>query len=208
MSNSFLDGSKETYRPNFKVAGLGPDIAANVAYKRAFQKSTFNKLLGSARLADRYINSNSYLSRGHLSPDQISSLQAGNLPPIFTSTSARNGKSSTVEIGPVWRELSEKKPNNLKTRKKLPVPKFTWKIMYNPKTQDGIVFVVVNNPFLDGIHEDDVLCTNVCEMYGWGTSSWNNIRKGYIYCCDVNDFADVVDTMPHFPVKRVLRGIS
>ncbi|XP_074033358.1 salivary endonuclease [Leptinotarsa decemlineata] len=228
--------SKTSDRPSFSVAGLGSGVAANVAYKRAFQKSTFNQLLGSARIADEYINSKSYLARGHLSPSgdflfassQSASFYYINTCPQWQSINGGNWLSvefSVRKAAEYYRHTftiitgsydvlelpdSHRHPTKifLVSGSKLPVPKFIWKIMYNEVTQEGIAFIIVNDPFLSVLHQDHILCMNLCEKYGWGTTSWQIISKGYVYCCDVNEFADVVDTVPFLKVRRVLRGTS
>lgn len=68
--SSHSDASKSNYRPPFSTEALGPGVSADVAYKQIFEKATFTKLLGSSKLADKYINQDSYLARGHLAPDE------------------------------------------------------------------------------------------------------------------------------------------
>nr|CAD7201120.1 unnamed protein product [Timema douglasi] len=100
---------------------------------------------------------------------------------------------------PIWLHLEGKTP-------RIPVPKLLWKTVYNPRTEAAIAFVVVNNPFLKTLEEEEdyVICQDVCRKYGWGTEAWRNISKGYIYCCEVKDLREVVDYVPYFKVTTVL----
>lgn len=221
-------------RPSFSVDGLPKDISANVAYKQAYQKSTFSSLLGSSGEASVYINSKSFLSRGHLSPDadflfassQLTSYFYVNTCPQWQNINAGNW----VRIESAVRRAADKYQRDftiitgthdvlelpnvsgdpvklyLVSKRKLPVPKFVWKIMYDENEGTGIAFVSLNNPFAEGITDEDVLCDDVCDRYGWGSKFYSDISKGYIYCCDVNQLREVIDTIPRIKVNGILRN--
>lgn len=59
----------ESSRPAFKTAGMPGHVRPAVSYTQASQIERFSDLLGSEALAEMYINSGSFLSRGHLTPD-------------------------------------------------------------------------------------------------------------------------------------------
>lgn len=90
---------------------------------------------------------------------------------------------------------------------KLPVPKYIWKIMYDYKHKRAVSFVILNNPFAD-VYDKPEFCRNICNIYGWSKSQWNNFSKGYVFCCEIEDLRKVVKTVPDFPVSGVLEPIE
>jgi hypothetical protein len=88
--------------------------------------------------------------------------------------------------------------------KGIPVPKFYWKYVYNPKSQAGVVFVGINKPYVSDPQGDYLICTDVCSQISWVNWDQKNITKGYSYCCEVEDFRSTVKTLPHFPVIGLL----
>ncbi|XP_057654699.1 uncharacterized protein LOC130892963 [Diorhabda carinulata] len=218
----------------FSVDGLPADVPANVAYKKAYQKSKFSSLLGSSRQAERFVNKKSFLARGHLSPDadflfassqlttyfyintcpQWQSINAGNWLHVEMSirkaAEKYNTKFTIITGTHDVLELPDVNDNPIEiylvSNKKLPVPKFIWKVALNEDTGKGIVFVSINDPFIEKVTKDDLLCTNICDNYGWGTKSLDNISRGYTYCCDVNELSGVIKTMPSIQVNGILNS--
>ncbi|GFG35692.1 hypothetical protein Cfor_12773, partial [Coptotermes formosanus] len=88
--------------------------------------------------------------------------------------------------------------------KAIPVPKFYWKAVYDPKSQAGVVFVGINNPYLSNPQGDYLICNDVCSRLSWLQWDQKNIEKGYSYCCDVDDFRSTVKTLPQFTVSGLL----
>jgi hypothetical protein len=88
--------------------------------------------------------------------------------------------------------------------KAIPVPKFYWKAVYDPKSQAGVVFVGINNPYVSDPQGDYLICTDVCSKISWVNWDQKNIKKGYSYCCEVGDFRSTVKFLPQFPVSGLL----
>jgi len=89
--------------------------------------------------------------------------------------------------------------------KAIPVPKFYWKAVYDPKSQAGVVFVGINNPYVSNPPQRDYLiCTDLCSKISWVEWDQKNITKGYSYCCEVDDFRSTVKYLPSFPVSGLL----
>jgi len=88
--------------------------------------------------------------------------------------------------------------------KAIPVPKFYWKAVYDPKSQAGVVFVGINNPYVSDPQGDYLICTDVCSKISWIDWDQKNITKGYSYCCEVDNFRTKVKTLPDFPVSGLL----
>ncbi|XP_044737667.1 uncharacterized protein LOC123299356 [Chrysoperla carnea] len=104
----------------------------------------------------------------------------------------KNGKSTSIYL-----LLDD---NN---RPAIPVPKYFWKVLYNPITKEGTAFIGVNNPYFFD-NTTDVFCTDVCDQISW--VSWNrkNVTLGYGFCCDVNEFRKTVKYLPEFNVNKLL----
>jgi len=88
--------------------------------------------------------------------------------------------------------------------KAIPVPKLFWKAVYDPKSQAGVVFVGINNPYVSNPQRDYLICNDVCSKISWVYWDQKNITKGYSYCCEVDDFRYTVKTLPQFPVSGLL----
>lgn len=88
----------------------------------------------------------------------------------------------------------------------IPVPMLYYKILVERKTQNGIVLVGVNNPYLElkVIEKDYVLCKDQSDLIKWVSWDKRNITAGYSYACDVNEFMTVVKHLPHLKVKGLL----
>ncbi|RZC39632.1 Endonuclease NS domain containing protein [Asbolus verrucosus] len=224
--------SKSSYRPSFRTEAAA--VAVSVAYKQAFQKSTFNKLLRSSRLAQVYINDNSFLVRGQLSPDadflfaatQYISYYYINTVPQWQAISEGNWRRIEAMVRKVADYLQEtliiitgthqvltlpdyngdEREIYLIADRKLPVPKFIWKAVYSKKSKKAVVLVSLNNPFTPGIGKNDFLCESICDQVGWGSLSWADYERGFVHCCDYGEFAAEVGTAPKLAVVGVLHG--
>jgi hypothetical protein len=93
---------------------------------------------------------------------------------------------------------------DLNNNKAIPVPKFYWKAVYDPKSQAGVVFVGINNSYVTKPQGDYLICTDVCSKLTWGEWDQKNIKKDYSYCCEVDDFRSTVKYLPQFTVKGLL----
>ncbi|XP_023247216.1 uncharacterized protein LOC111643492 [Copidosoma floridanum] len=71
----------------------------------------------------------------------------------------------------------------------VPVPKLLFRYAYNRESNQGVVIITVNNPFVRKLTSDLALCKeqNLChQMY----SRMKIFPMGYTYCCSLKDFAD------------------
>lgn len=87
---------------------------------------------------------------------------------------------------------------------KLPVPKFTWKVVQNMDSLHAIAFVTLNNPFVQNIKASDKLCIDICGSYGWNNPAFLNSSKGFTYCCDVNSLRIFIPTIPFVNYVNIL----
>jgi len=91
---------------------------------------------------------------------------------------------------------------------KIPVPKYIWKLYFNLNTQDGIVYISLNNPY-EVISKSVYLCENICvnefqdyDLGGSSSSSSSPTRdrnSGYIYCCTFQNFINAYGPL-HYAV--------
>jgi hypothetical protein len=93
---------------------------------------------------------------------------------------------------------------DVNNNKGIPVPKFYWKAVYDPKTQAGVVFVGVNNPYVNNPQGDYIICTDVSSKISWLSWDPKNIARGYSYSCEVDDFRSTVKYLPQFTVSGLL----
>ncbi|KAH1005619.1 hypothetical protein HUJ04_006563 [Dendroctonus ponderosae] len=222
--------SKAKYRPAWSPSGQYENITASIAYQQVYQKGTLSRILGSSILANNFINNNSFFAKGHLSPHadfilasaQFSTYFYINAAPQWQKINGANWKSieSTVRnLGKFYGTLEIitgthgilalfDKQNNphdiyLGQRNTLPVPKYLWKIVLNKATQEAIVFIILNNPFIEAVN-DEVFCENICEQVGFDKTSWKDPSSGLVFCCTIAEFQKVVKTAPKLDVSGVL----
>lgn len=86
----------------------------------------------------------------------------------------------------------------------VPVPNLFWKVIYEPIGKKGIALIAINNPHYENV-EEHVICENVCDEIDWLTWKSANIKLGYGYCCDVDDFRETIDYLPAFQVDGLLK---
>ena len=75
------------------------------------------------------------------------------------------------------------------------MPKYYWKIVYDPATKEGTAFVGLNNPH-HATTDEDVFCKDECARYPWLSWAASNEKAGAGFCCDVNELRKVVTTVP------------
>ncbi|XP_049947325.1 uncharacterized protein LOC126455608 [Schistocerca serialis cubense] len=89
------------------------------------------------------------------------------------------------------------------SKKTLPVPRYFWKMAYDPQSRLCAVFITVNNPFANQqeLETRYRLCTDICDKVNWLTWDQSNQTAGLSYCCSYDDFRRVVPGVPELDVK-------
>lgn len=86
---------------------------------------------------------------------------------------------------------------------RIPAVNFFYKILIDESTSSGIVFIGINNVHItiEEIKKAYIICNDVSDLVTY-VRSWhrNDIRRGFSYACDVNQFLKVV---PHIRGIRV-----
>lgn len=90
--------------------------------------------------------------------------------------------------------------------KQIPVPKLFYKILINSKEKSGIAIVCANNVHItiDEIEEDYVICDDVADSIRYIKWKRKEVRRGYCYACNVNDFLDKVPHLKGVQTKKLL----
>lgn len=89
---------------------------------------------------------------------------------------------------------------------KIPVPKVFYKILINKSNDSGVVLIGVNNPHASKaeIQRDYLICNDVSEQIKYIKWRPNDIRRGYSYACEVNDFLNNVPHLSNIAVRSLL----
>lgn len=224
----FTDAQIESDRPSFRNQGLTYGTTTANQYKQASQTIRFSSLLGPLQTA-KYVNTTSYLSRGHLAPDgdfllggwstatyfyvnaapQWQVVNAGNW--LRVESNARKVAdlrqedliiiTGTREVLKLKSDLGLMVEIFLFDVKKLAVPKWLWKIVCSPTTSQCIAFVTLNNPHATFISQSELLCPDICATSGWFRPEYSEFTKGYTYCCEVNALLAKVGTLSPFTIS-------
>ncbi|XP_061500725.1 uncharacterized protein LOC1275759 isoform X1 [Anopheles gambiae] len=199
-------------RPSFKLGGLKSTVRLASVYTQRHQLEHFSTILGSAEHASKFIDSTSYLAKGHLTPDGDAVLDswAGatyffiNAVPEWQVVNGGNWLrvenaarkvaiqlNDTVDVySGVYDvlQLPNKKGNlvslSLGDDGVVPVPKWLWKVVVHRPSNKGIVLITLNNPFATSA---ETLCEDICSRYGWNQKEFQDLRKGFTYCCSVSE---------------------
>lgn len=87
----------------------------------------------------------------------------------------------------------------------LPVPKYLFKLVYEPLTRKAVVFVMINNPFMETVSLKDIVCRDVIEQITWvKTRKPAILSKGILYACDYDEFKQVFRKAPQLEVDDLL----
>ncbi|XP_012258516.2 uncharacterized protein LOC105687437 [Athalia rosae] len=86
----------------------------------------------------------------------------------------------------------------------LPIPKFFWKIVYDPISRKGTAFVGVNDVYVTELTDDRFICEDVSGKIPWLSWQPASIRKGISYACAIDDLRKVVPTLPKLDVAGIL----
>lgn len=88
----------------------------------------------------------------------------------------------------------------------IPVPKIYFRVVIEPSTKKGIVFVGVNNPHLTlaQINKDYIVCNDISDKVTYINWKKEDITAGYSYACEVADF---LKTVKHLPALTATGGL-
>lgn len=220
-------------RPSWDQEYFNFDV--NHYYTQIEQWKTISRLVGSDDLADEYLpGGDVYLSRGHLAPNgdlifyswMDSSFYFLNVAPQWQCFNGKNwnyfeqglrefvvDRRLDVVVYTGTHQVLELQDVNgdmvkifLYAGDKLPVPRFYWKIIYNPSAGTGVAVVGINNPHLKSIPSEMVLCPKIANhpLLERLHDHVEDISRGYMYACRVEDLAKMVEEVPDLPPMDLL----
>uniref|UniRef100_A0A2M3ZZ76 Putative deoxyribonuclease i n=2 Tax=Anopheles triannulatus TaxID=58253 RepID=A0A2M3ZZ76_9DIPT len=208
-------------RPSFKLGGITSKVRLASVYTQSHQHDRFEKVLGSSAEASRYINSSSYLAKGHLTPDgdaimnnwaaatyffinaapQWQIINAGNWLRIENAV-----RKLAIRLNDTVRVLTGvhdvlQLPNiegqqvtlSLSENGLVEIPKWLWKVVIHEPSNSAVVFITLNNPF---VNASETLCENICSLHGWHQQEYLDYRKGFTVCCRLIDARKAIPSLP------------
>ncbi|KAL6262123.1 hypothetical protein P5V15_007223 [Pogonomyrmex californicus] len=231
MTKTIENYQKNYPRPQeFNAGSFYPGIDMEEAYKFKNQVNILAKTLKSFKLAKNLLYDRSqYLSRGHMvakvdfvyGAQQRSTFWYLNTAPQWQTFNGGNWNSLEISVryfaatyrldldvytgvhGHMTMKdiYDNQEPLYLHA---LSVPKFYWKVIYDPLSKQGTAFVGLNDPFITSITDDIYLCKDISEKIEWLTWQPKNITAGISYACSVDDLREAVPTVPLFDVIDIL----
>lgn len=192
-------------------------------YNRSIQRSTINELLGWEPDVTEYIDQNKMFTHGHIAPvadffyylQQKATYRYSNVAPQWSTINSKNwnfieqqlrkyAKNNHFRLE-VWTgtygiaTLPHKKNGQVdlylgNTQKTIPVPALFWKLFHDPKSNECIVLITLNNPYQpdNSIQE---ICDDISPNISW--LKWTeekkkNKERGYSYACYYKKFRETV----------------
>ena len=81
----------------------------------------------------------------------------------------------------------------------IPAPKYFWKLIYHPATNNATAVVGINNPYAI-VRPEDIFCQSVCAEIPWVNWGLTNVKNGYTFCCTAADLHKAIDFAPDIDV--------
>ncbi|XP_044017422.1 uncharacterized protein LOC122858549 [Aphidius gifuensis] len=218
---------------NWKSSNFYGKLNMDTIYKTSNQLSTIAKQIGSYELANKYIiiNESKYLAKGHMvakadfvyGSAQLSTFWYLNAAPQWQTFNAGNWNSLENDV----RKFADRKSLDLVVYtgihgqmtlsdindipipiylhdEKISVPRFYWKIIYDPLTKRATGFVGLNDPFAKNITRDMFICRDISKRIEWLNWQQNKISKGISYACQVQDLRKAIPSIPDIHVVDIL----
>ena len=198
----------------------------------AFFITLFSQDLADKYVQD--FNSGLFLARGHLAPNadflfyswMDSSYHFINVAPQWQTFNGKNwfyledavrtlaiGRQLDVVVYTGTHGVAQLEDVNgnmvdihLYNGNQLAVPRFFWKVIYDPVANAGVALLGVNNPHLTTIPEDYRLCPPLSDHpLLAGVSQPENIERGVVWACAVDSLTLVIPELPYFPPMEILQ---
>eukprot|EP00096_Caligus_rogercresseyi_P009052 TRINITY_DN3004_c0_g3_i1.p2 TRINITY_DN3004_c0_g3~~TRINITY_DN3004_c0_g3_i1.p2 ORF type:complete len:435 (+),score=113.00 TRINITY_DN3004_c0_g3_i1:101-1405(+) len=209
--------------------------SASTSYKLKTQKNKLLNMFGPKN-GYFSVRHSFYLARGHLTPDGDFDLIHNsladatyhyiNVVPQWQSFNNGNWKVLEASVRLFASLLSEdlniytgtygvlelthsngtQLPMYLGENKLIPVPEIVWKLVHASAQDEAMVFLGVNNPFLDHV---DPICHDLCEDTHWNEFLGERrfeIKKGYLYCCSYQSVKKVIPWLPDLGNPYILQN--
>jgi hypothetical protein len=90
----------------------------------------------------------------------------------------------------------------------MPVPEYFWKVVRDPTSDYAIAFIGFNNIYLNETEaqmQQELFCeTSMCDDVKFLRKKKYKPDRGYLICCNVNEFREFVDEFPAIESKGIL----
>ncbi|XP_001844830.2 uncharacterized protein LOC6034530 [Culex quinquefasciatus] len=90
---------------------------------------------------------------------------------------------------------------------RLPAPKIYYKILHDEQNKAGIVLIGVNDVHItsmDQIRNEYMFCEDIGDKVSWINWDRFNLRRGFSYACEVNEFLRKIGHLPELDVPNLL----
>jgi hypothetical protein len=116
--------------------------------------------------------------------------------------------TGTLNVKTLPHLLGVQQHKGLQNNATMALPALFWKLVHDRTRNAGIVFLIINDPYVDYRHIFSyTVCNCVCSKTTSWFHGWNrfNMKKGYVYCCTVDNFrANTGMTLYPFRVRNLL----
>ncbi|XP_012277376.1 uncharacterized protein LOC105698058 [Orussus abietinus] len=86
----------------------------------------------------------------------------------------------------------------------VPIPRTLFKVVYDSARKRGVVFLTANNPFLQSVPREYVICKDVCDEIKYISWKATKLESGFSYCCEIDDFRHAFPGLPGFETVGLL----
>lgn len=90
----------------------------------------------------------------------------------------------------------------------MPVPEYFWKVVRDPVNDFAVAFIGINNIYLNETEtqmQQELFCeTSICNDIKFLRKKKFKVDRGFLFCCDVNEFKEFVNGFPEMEVKGTL----
>ncbi|KAB7502800.1 hypothetical protein Anas_11620 [Armadillidium nasatum] len=187
-------------RPSFKSSSGIYSVSPNTCYEIDSQKTLMKNILGDSSVID---DSNSYyFARGHLSPDADFNTEMESdatyyyvnaVPQVanyqqwkFQETAIRDLAASHQTDFQIWTgpydilELDDTDGDP---------------VICELSTNKCLGVITSNNPYIDSF--PDPICDDICNEISWIDFDVNDLTRGAVYCCKVQDLHAAIPDAPN-----------
>jgi hypothetical protein len=72
-------------------------------------------------------------------------------------------------------------------------------LVHDPASNTATAIIGINNPYLNPVKNEDIICPDVCDQIPWVTEAilqLKEISKGYTFCCTAAELRKAISYAP------------
>jgi len=76
-------------------------------------------------------------------------------------------------------------------------------LVHDPASNTATAIIGINNPYLNPVKNEDIICPDVCDQIPWVTEAilqLKEISKGYTFCCTAAELHKAINFAPDLNV--------